>query len=85
MELMNDKVWVIMSRDRKVIAKGTGKDKELVSVDDKSCRRKILTYTSERSAKQGMNYGYLAMRTGDGWEERNDLEIVECSMTLNVN
>ena len=45
--------WVIMTKDRKKIAKGTPRNRELIDIDNKNDKKRYLTYTSENTAKRG--------------------------------
>lgn len=41
--IIEEKVWVIVSKDRKVIAKGVPRDRYLVAIDDEKDKKRILT------------------------------------------
>lgn len=74
-------VWVIMSKDRKWIAKGIPRSRYLIKVDDKKDSKRILTYSSKRKAEAGfkLNSFYGAHR----FDEKEHLEAVRCELTLN--
>ena len=80
------KVWVIMSKDRKFIAKGVPRDRYIASVDDEDDKKRILTYSSESMAKVGFKSGFFNMGLLDGYTYGQKLsdfvEAVECEMTL---
>lgn len=88
MKTLKQTVWVIMSKDRKIIAKGVPRNRELVLVNDKKDKKRILTYSSERMAKVGFKSGFYGMRRIEGYSYEKDLsefvEAVECEMTLTL-
>lgn len=53
MIILNESVWVIMSKDRSLVLKGDGTDRELVPVNTKNDVR-LITYKSESIAKSAM-------------------------------
>lgn len=44
------KAWVVMTKDRSLIAKGVPRNRYLVKVSDSSDKKRILTYSSEKIA-----------------------------------
>ena len=48
MELENKKVWVVMDKKRTVIAKGNVRDRHLVRLGDKKCKKRYLTYSTKK-------------------------------------
>lgn len=43
--------WVLMSKDRKYIIKGANHDRELIPVNDKKDKKRLVTYDSEAKAQ----------------------------------
>lgn len=92
MELENKKVWLIMTKCRKFIAKGTPRNRELISVDDKNDKKRFLTYSSKGMAESAFKTsGFSTWRIKDfpydnsfGADRTEYLEAVECSLVLNV-
>jgi hypothetical protein len=77
MEISNKKVWLIMSKDRQYVAKGTPKNRSLVKTDNPKDKKRFLTYSSEGMARAGFSSG-LGFYGPDGLE----LEAVECEMVI---
>ena len=44
-------VWVIMSKDKRLIAKGTPRNRKLVKIDDEKDNKRYLTYSSKAKAE----------------------------------
>ena len=92
MELQNQKVWLIMTKCRKFVAKGTPRNRELISVDDKKDKKRFLTYSSKGMAENAFKIsGFSTWRTKDfpydnsfRADRTEYLEAVECSLVLNV-
>lgn len=69
--------WVVMSKDRKKIAKGVPRNRYLVDVDDTTDKKRILTYSSEKIA-----YGNSHNGVGFyGMVDENLLEPVKVEIT----
>lgn len=86
MELSNKKVFVIMSKDRKVIAKGTPRNRELVLVCDTKDKKRFLTYSSKGMAEAGFKSSFFSQ-----WrlkEKRDytadDMEAVEVNVIISI-
>lgn len=80
-------VWVIMSKDRTIIARGTPRNRCLVLVDDPKNTQRLITYSSKAKAIAGFrdsgfyNMGLLpGYRLGKPLSEY--LEAVECELLL---
>jgi len=75
-----------MSKDRKVIAKGVPRNRELVLVDDEKDKKRILTYSSKKMAEVGFKSGFYGQGLLDGFglgcRLKDFVEAVECEMTL---
>lgn len=92
MEIEKKKVWVVMDKKRTVIAKGNVRDRHLVRLDDKKCKKRYLTYSTKNKAEASFSgkfcYGgsdLVEGMTGSIWEDRSEfLEAVECEMVINV-
>lgn len=50
---IKETVWVIMTKDGKKIAKGVPRNRYLIDVDDKTDKKRILTYRSKAKAEAG--------------------------------
>ena len=75
-----------MSKDRKLVAKGTPRNRKLILVDDKKDKNRFLTYTSKSKAEAAFSNGlwfstYKLEPEYKNYTE-NDLEAVECKMLL---
>jgi len=53
MVISNQTVWVIMTKNRKYIAKGVPRNRYMVSVDDIDDTKRYLTYSSKGKAEAG--------------------------------
>ena len=52
--IISDKVvWVIMTKDRKYIAKGTPRNRYLIPIEDTKNTKRYLTYSSKGRAEAG--------------------------------
>ena len=76
MEIDNTTVWLIMSKDREYVAKGTPRNRCLIRVDDVKDKKRYLTYTSKGRAEAGFSNGL------GFYGPRVELEAVECQMVL---
>ena len=78
-------VWLIMSKDRQYVAKGTPRNRYMISVDNKKDKKRYLTYSSKGMAESGFKksgfYGYPIPR---GVDPTDYYEAVECEMILNL-
>lgn len=75
-EIKNETVFVIMSKCRQYIAKGTPRNRCLIAVDDTKDKKRILTYASKGKAES-------AYTISGFYGPRNlELEAVECNLTL---
>lgn len=72
-------VWVIMSKDRKYIAKGTPRNRSLELVEDKRSKKRTLTYASKGVAENGFKNNWFYGRHN---LTPDDMEAVLCSLTL---
>jgi len=74
MIISNDDVWVIMSKDRGLIAKGNVRDRHLVPAADVHNKKRILTYTTKGKAESAMTVsGFYGQELIDGYKSRDDL------------
>lgn len=72
--------WVIMDKDRIVIAKGVPRSRYLVAVDDEKDKKRILYYDSENKARAGFSTGFFT-ETNKRWHEY-DLEPVKVEIAI---
>lgn len=81
-------MWVIMSKDRKFIVKGAVRNRNLVSVDKKDCRKRFFVYAQERLAEDASGYTPHGMEQLDDYhwskKTRDFLEPVKCTMVLEI-
>ena len=80
-------VWVIMSKDRTIIARGTPRNRCLVLVNDPKNKQRLITYTSEAKAIAGFrDSGFYNMGLLPGYKCGDDLskhlEAVKCELLL---
>lgn len=77
MEISNTKVWLIMSKDRQYVVRGSQRNRHMVRVDNPKDRKRFLTYSSEGTAKANFSNGL-------GFYGPYDLELeaVECEMII---
>ena len=73
-----EKNWVIMTKDRTMIAKGNPRNRWMVRVDDKKDRKRILTYKSKTMAEMAFSYGNGFYCDGPF----GDLESVEVDVSI---
>ena len=82
MEIENKKVWIIMSKDRKVIAKGTPRNRELVFTDDLKDKKRLLTYSSKGMAESGFTKSFFYQYKIGTKYTSDDLEAVQVEMSI---
>jgi len=85
MEIENKTVWIIMSKDRKVVAKGTPRNRCLVLTADLKCKKRLLTYSSKGMAEAGFNNNWFyqsSLPLDSRGYKKEDLEAVEVKMTV---
>ena len=81
MILVNSEVWVIITKDKKMIAKGVPRNRYLVPIDDLKDKKRILTYSSEKTAIANFtNSGFY----NKGKYKQEDFEAVKANLTLEV-
>lgn len=75
-EIYSRNVWVIMSSDMLYIAKGTPRNRHIVSVLNEKDNKRVLTYTTKAKAESAF--------TDFGFFGGKDLELiaVECKSSL---
>lgn len=84
-----EKIWVIISKDRKVIAKGTPRNRFLIHFTDTKSNLRYLTYASKAKAEVAFKNSFFYYRDASGKYApcpytRNDLEAVEAKMILEI-
>ena len=78
-------IWLIMSKDRQYVAKGTPRNRYMVSVDDKKDKKRYLTYSSKGMAESGFkNFGFYGSQIPRDVKFIDYYEAVECEMILNL-
>jgi len=87
MKIIEKTVWVIMSKDRQLIAKGTPRNRYLIRVDDESDKKRLLTYDSKGRAEAGYKVsGFYGQHLIEGFERGSKLsdflEPVKCTMSI---
>lgn len=87
MKIHEEKVWVIMSKCRQYIAKGTPRNRCLVRLDNKKDKKRLLTYKSEGMAISGFmnNWFYTWGLKLETPLTKEDMEAVEITLTFNIN
>lgn len=92
MEIEKKSVWLIMTKCRKYVAKGTPRNRCLVSIDNKKDKKRFLTYSSHGMAESAFKtngfstYGIKDFPYNNGYmsDRSSYLEAVECEMTLSI-
>ena len=80
---IEEKVCIIVSKDRKVIAKGVPRDRYLVSIDDEKDKKRILTYASKKKAENAFTDSFFYKGyQGDKKYTPDDLEAIEARFTI---
>lgn len=79
MEIENTTVWLIMSKDRQWVAKGTPRNRYLINLSNIKDKKRYLTYTSKGRAEAGFSNGL-----GFYGNNNVELEAVECQLILKV-
>ena len=80
------KVWIIVSKDRKLIAKGVPRDRHLVLIDDEDDSKRILTYASKKKAENAFKSSFFYQ--SHGLEKRykeDELEAVEAVFSISFD
>ena len=74
---ITEKKWIIVSKDRKVIAKGVPRSRELVLLGNTKDKQRILTYGSKKKAENGflLNWFYAYSDISEYTPE--DMEAIE--------
>jgi len=80
--LIKEKRYVIVSKDRKVIAKGVRRNRALVDVDDPENKQRILTYTSLKRAEKGFKCAWFYHNTTKQTLDVGDLEAIPVMITI---
>lgn len=89
-QVISDKrVWVIMSKDRTLIAKGTVRNRELVRVNDLNDKKRYLTYNTKGRAESAFRVsGFYGQDLIPGCTYNSDLseflEAVEVSFKMEI-
>lgn len=92
MEIENRTVWVIMTKCRNYIAKGTPRNRELIEVNNMKDKKRFLTYSSKKLAESGFtrsgfstyNIKNFPYNLGFGYNPHEIFEAVECNMVFNT-
>lgn len=71
-----------MSKDRKVIAKGTPRNRELVFLDDLKDKKRLLTYSSKGMAESGFTKSFFYQYKIGTTYCSSDLEAVQVKMQI---
>ena len=68
--IVEEYVWVIMTKDRKLIAKGIPRNRYLCGINETS--KRILTYSSKKLAENGFKLsGFCLTKQSRDWEKEN--------------
>ena len=85
------RIWLIMSKDRRFVAKGTPRNRTIVRADDVKNKMRLLTYKSKGMAEAGFTKsGFYSQGLLGNWIDNEDtetflrrnLEAVEFEMIL---
>ena len=77
---MTETVWIIMSKDKRYIAKGVPRNRHLVEVADEKDKKRVLTYQSKGRAEAGYKSSWFYTPSRDITPD--DIEAVEVQMTM---
>lgn len=72
---IEEEVWIIMSTDRKWIAKGVPRSRYLVEMEDKKDKKRIITYCSEKKAINGYELSGFYLKTTEKTRNMNQKDI----------
>ena len=72
--MFKEEVWVLMSEDRKVIAKGVPRNRYRCLIDESN--KRILTYSSEGKARASSDGFYTSVGVGEYMKE-NEMSKVD--------
>lgn len=91
MIVSKETVWVIMTKCKKYIAKGTPRNRYLVAIDDQKDKKRYLTYTSKAKAESAFKVsGFYTYKLKDfpydmrALKSEDYLEAVECELIIGV-
>lgn len=73
------KVWVLMTKDGKKIAKGVPRNRHLIDVNDEKDNKRVLTYSSKGVAEAN-SWGFYGQEN----YKINDIEAVEAELVIRV-
>jgi len=80
--IMREDIWLIMTKDNKMIAKGVPRNRYLVKISDEKDKKRMLTYSSEKMAINGFtNSGFY---NSSGYERSEDFKAVKAIMVIEI-
>ena len=82
MKIIEENKWIIMSKDRKVIAKGIPRSRYLVPLDDGTINKRLLTYSSKKRAESGFKNSWFYRRGIAVNYKEEDLEAIKIKITI---
>ncbi len=74
--------WIIVSKDRKIIAKGIPRNRYLIPVKDTKDKKRILYYDSQKKAEAGFCSSWFFTNQISEKYEPQDMEAVEVEITF---
>jgi len=83
MILIEKEVWVIVTKDRKMIAKGVPRNRYLIPIDDLKDKKRILTYSSKGMAIAGYTGSGFYGSLGFHYKE-DDFEAVKAKLIVAI-
>lgn len=77
------KKWVIMDKQRRVIAKGVPRNRSLILLSDKDDQQRILDYTTKKRAEAGFTgCGFWGNKDPENEGKKYDLEAVSVEIVI---
>lgn len=73
------KLWVLMTKDRKMIAKGVPRSRYLIPIDNVEDNKRVITYSSKGVAEANA-WGFY----GASEYKEDDVEAVEAELIIKI-
>lgn len=79
---IKEKKWIIVSKDRKLIAKGVPRNRHLILISDTADKKRMLYYDSQKKAESGfLNSWFYTNQITEEYEPC-DMEAIEVEITF---
>ena len=73
------KIWILMTKDRKMIAKGVPRNRYLIPIDNVKDNKRVITYSSKGVAEAN-SWGFY----GFAEYKEEDVEAVEAELIIKI-